>query len=148
MGRCRVGRELLWVQIGEQRFRTRCGSSRCIALPGAILVRVRIVRDAANGNARELRCNARRFHLEAEYVTHDLPSQVPLRRTLNHTIPRGNQAIVYFGEGGGTGFSCDGLGSVALCASRFAGSVRIVWLEEDIKVDRRACIGGEALGLC
>lgn len=81
----------------QQLLGGRGSDSGSVVLPVVVLVRVRVVRDAADDNARELSRNPGRFHLKTDYVTQTLNSPVPLCGALYDSISRGNQPIMYLG---------------------------------------------------
>jgi hypothetical protein len=69
-------------------------------LPGIILVRVCVIKNATDGNARIPRHDTSSFHLKAQDTTYYPPVDFSrIGSTPHDLVPRGNQPIVNLGYG-------------------------------------------------
>lgn len=81
--------KVLRVQIGKQLFGACSSSSRRIVMPVVVLVRVRVIGNTANNNAREFSHHPPSFHLETEDVANLTNDRTLSRCILDDAISRG-----------------------------------------------------------
>src|SRR5450432_901654 len=111
-----------------------------MVLPAVILVRICIVGNAADDDARELGRDPGRFHLEAEYIVYVTSSRVSLCRTPHNSISGSDQSVLYLGPRKLSRPPTDSFHRIAVLAGRTARNMGIVRFKEDVIPSRQALV--------
>src|SRR3984885_8713685 len=101
----------------EKLLRKSRSNGRSMLLPSLVLVRVCVVADTSDNDARKVVHQSRRLHFEAEYAsTQSLVDLVSEGCILDHLVTGRDQAVVYTHF---TSLSLDDLGPIAVSATSF-----------------------------